>query len=224
MNIRTVIGTGVITAGVSIFALAGPASAHHPTYSEDCSHIEASGTDYPAGSHVQLTVDGKDLLNKSFDGEGFKINHPWDQTVDHTFQLIVTSPDKIGEVRWGGTQGACQPLPPTTTTPPTTPTTVPVATTVPTTAPVVTTVPAATTTPTVLATTTVPGEDTSIARSTPTTVCRTPTLEAPLQPGEQVCALPTTGGDSEAPVVLAITLLCLGALMVLKVRRSPEAA
>lgn len=223
MRISHLIGGAGIAVGLSVFGLAGAASAHHPTYAASCTGFTASGTDYPAGSHVTIKTDGATRLNEDFDGQGFTFSRDWNPALDHPWSIVVFSPDGIGNVNASGTQIHCT----TTTVPTTAPTTVPPTTVPPTTAPPPTTIPPVDTS--VVPPTTAPAvvdstpPVTPAPQTPPTTACVPP--GAPIGPGAHLCAaLPATGSGDAVPLVAVGAGIVAAGVLLIAVRRLPRAA
>jgi LPXTG-motif cell wall-anchored protein len=218
MKTRKILAGGTLALGVSVLGLGlteGPASAHHPNYGENCTGIHASGTDYPQGSHVTLKVDGTAKFDEAFDGGGFTISVPWDQTKSHTFSLVVFSPDGIGLVNWSGTQVAC--VEASTTMAPEAPTTVvPVATTLPEfSTPNQPVTPPTTAPPTVDSTPQITNSVPPLLAPPVTMVRQTTTTAAP--------ALPSTGSSSTTILAVGVAALLVGGALLLAGRRGSAA-
>lgn len=221
MRIKSLVLKGVFALGLSVGGvglLAGAASAHTPNYGETCGEIHASGKDYPEGSHVKFVVDGTTRLDKNF-SPGFSDSTSWDQTKSHTWSLVISSPDGIGEVDWNGTQPACVQTTTSSTVAPTTTTTVPVQPAVVVVEPTTTT----TAPPVVAADTPAPDESTTATTVAPepTTVATTVApAETTTTAAAALTALPPTGSEVTIFVLVGLVVSIAGIVMVVRSRRA----
>ena len=75
----------------------------------NCDGLTVDATGYPAGSTVEVVIDGSTSLDP-VDGQGnLHKTYPWTQTVNHTWSVTVLNPNAD---RWAvnnGTWTACQP-------------------------------------------------------------------------------------------------------------------
>jgi LPXTG-motif cell wall-anchored protein len=219
MRIKSLVLEGMIALGLSVGGvglLAGAASAHTPSYGETCGEIHASGTNYPEGSHVKFVVDGTTRLDKNF-SPGFSDSTAWDQTKSHTWSLVISSPDHIGEVTWNGTQPAC--VQATTTIPssaaPTTTTTIMPA------QPAVVVEPTTTTTvPVVVADAPAPDESAAITTVAPAPTSTMAVPAVTTTTAAVLNALPTTGSEVTTIVLAGFAFLIGGIVMVVRSRRA----
>lgn len=88
----------VLGAGLSIVAVAAPASAHTPNHDISCGSAWFSGTSYEGNSSANsliIKVDGEVKLNKTFGGSISQANATvtYDGTTSHTVEIIL---DAIG--------------------------------------------------------------------------------------------------------------------------------
>lgn len=127
-----------ISAAVAALGIIGvgalSAQAHDGAVEASCTAgLTINLANYPDGSTIGGTIDGKPYDRTEFDGSYFD-RIPWEPTVDHGYSLSVVSGD--GDHRYDRTYAAavtgCVPTPsPTPTTPPVTETPTPEPTTPP---------------------------------------------------------------------------------------------
>lgn len=124
---------GLLAPGV---VLASVASAHTHVESSSCdasrdkgaeTQLDASGHDYPSGSHILVIADGATIKDAGFT-PGYEVHTTYDGAKAHHFAITVTSPDdsdgsKGFSFSWTKDVAACVTTPtPTPTTPSPTPT------------------------------------------------------------------------------------------------------
>jgi hypothetical protein len=102
-----------------VVGLVTRAIAHTPTVKPGCSGLTVEAVNYPAESHVTVVIDEATRADQEFVGAYKPPVFGWSQTSLHSWHVVITSPDHVGEVNQSGTQVPCQP-PGTTVTTPTT--------------------------------------------------------------------------------------------------------
>jgi hypothetical protein len=202
----------VVLGGAVLLATPYLGDAHTPNYGHDCTGFHYSLVNYPAGSHVTVVTDKVTDRDEPFTGASSG-TFQWNPASGHTWSIVVTSPDGIGQVNDSGDQAPCVvPTVPTTTT-----SFVPIV-------PGTSVVP-----PTTLVTPTVPETSTTLPPVTTAAPAPTPTpaptpSAAPSPPTTRVVRLVDTGSDYAVPLaVWAAAVVLLGTLVVIITRRRSPA-
>lgn len=127
--------------GAALMFWATAASAHTPNATPGCTGLAVTASNYPAGSHVTVVIDGVTKVDKNF-GPAYSDTFGWSQTAAHQWHVLITTapgddfPPYDRSDSWAPCQDISTTVPPSTTTiPPTTAPTTTVPTTPPTTAP-----------------------------------------------------------------------------------------
>lgn len=98
-KLLAVAATLLLAAGISIIAVAAPASAHTPTYAANCDNLWFQASAYetrsgnPTPNNVKIVIDGSTVLDTNFGGSLAKQTFKFDGTTSHTWSIVV---DAVG--------------------------------------------------------------------------------------------------------------------------------
>lgn len=215
---KLIAGFGLVVAGV--LGVAQGVSAHTPNVSHNCAKVQWQFTSYEH-ARATVTVDGV-VVDQKEDFSNWSGSYSWDQTMNHSYTIVIDDVGTQWDKTWSNTQQACQ-QPSTTSSSSTTSTTTSTTSTT-----------VLETTTTQAPTTTVESTTTSVEASTtsstvpastsaPTSSTTTTSTVALGPPPTPPSGLPATGAETTVPAIAGI-LLVLGGVGAILVARRRHAA
>ncbi len=98
-KLLAVAATLLLAAGISVIAVAAPASAHTPSYAANCDNLWFQATAYetrsgnPTPNTLKIVIDGSTVLDTKFGASFVKQTFKYDGTTAHTYSIVI---DAVG--------------------------------------------------------------------------------------------------------------------------------